>query len=723
MLQFGGKDSKRHFTVVIDRGGKGGTNVPPKENGLYISSSPSSAARKAVTKLCTANKSKKVEFYIREITQGSKKKTYGPYSGHIEKLKQPIELKGRVIKYKPIAKLSGKKGVKKGGMFGRSQGGPTESICIHDRNNENGVETTALRYTPSPELIFAKDSNGKTILLIKNEQVKITRTEFNGEEKYYLVRKENDISGWVRAKYIKCLPKVRVQPPNINNSPKLLPSQLNNKSWSVGFQPKYKAGISGLQVPSASFSEFPGQSTRFSEFPGQSAYNQVPSARFSGFPGQSTRFSEFPGQSTRFSEFPGQSTRFSEFPGQSANLSANMLQTNRQDFKKLYNCLDNSQLLQSIGGSAIPGIYIPKLQVIDLLGEQTDLTGKNFGKIRVLTSQGYVEGFVPFDNLKKTRWCCNHNFCLKFNGPYDKDQLSNKTIPVSVAIILRNSQGEILVGTETDSRKMSEYNKSLPGYHLCAGKIDPGSCPINSSYDETAEESRFLPVVKDSRRDFDAWDAMFKPGGKYRIEPWVSSGRAIVFVGDISNKFWDDSSPPYGNQKKFTNPNQLDNVFDQLRKKLPETPENHKYKEKINFKWVTPLPFGSSKNDWDDWSNTNQMFDWGRKIIQDYVEKSSQPAQLQSRLPNFSRQPTFSRGMSASSAYVPNEKRFDDIIFQIIFNRMSLSETNLEDLLKLCSDTYFGMFQRQIPQEKLHELKKSIMKNPIRQNGPNPIFF
>ena len=118
MPQFGGKDSKRHFTVVIDRGGKGGTLVPPKEHGLYVSSTPSSAAKKAVTKLCTANKSKKVEFYMREITQGSKKKTYGPYSGHIEKLKEPIKLKGRVIKYKPVAKLSGKTGAKKGGMRG-----------------------------------------------------------------------------------------------------------------------------------------------------------------------------------------------------------------------------------------------------------------------------------------------------------------------------------------------------------------------------------------------------------------------------------------------------------------------------------------------------------------------------------------------------------------------------------------------------------------------------
>ena len=130
MSQFGGKDSKRHFTVVIDRGAKGGTKVPPKEHGLYVSSTPSSAAKKAVTKLCAANKSKKVEFHIREITQGSKKKTYGPYTGHIEKLKEPIELKGRVIRYKSVAKLTGKTGAKKGVM----KGGGYEAILFVNKD-------------------------------------------------------------------------------------------------------------------------------------------------------------------------------------------------------------------------------------------------------------------------------------------------------------------------------------------------------------------------------------------------------------------------------------------------------------------------------------------------------------------------------------------------------------------------------------------------------------
>ena len=106
MPQIGGKnaknkktsDSKRHFTVVIGN----------KEHGLYVSSSPSSAARKAVSKLCATDKKRKVKFSIREITQGSKKKTYGPYVGKMKKLDKPIELKECVIKYTPDVYLDKK---------------------------------------------------------------------------------------------------------------------------------------------------------------------------------------------------------------------------------------------------------------------------------------------------------------------------------------------------------------------------------------------------------------------------------------------------------------------------------------------------------------------------------------------------------------------------------------------------------------------------------------
>lgn len=320
-------------------------------------------------------------------------------------------------------------------MFGRSQGGPTESICIHDRNNEGGVETTALRYTPSPELRFATDSNGKTILLEKNEKVKITREEDNGTEKYYLVRKENGISGWVRAKYIKCLPKGRVQLPNINNflnSPKLLPSQLNNNSWSVGFQPKYNAGISGLQGQSASFSRFPAQ------------------AQF--------RPPNFSRQPARLPEFPVQ-PRQPTFPRDMAALYEHSLE----------------------------------------------------------------------------------------NSPENSDVLYNAV----------------------------------------------------------------LKVQKDRRG---------------RIEK-VSNDKYIIHFSENSRKIFERS-----NSGLITETNSYG-----------------------------PLVF--------------------------------------------------------------TEANFDNQIIRIIESKMRTSETNLEDLLELCRETYFGMFQRQIPPKKLDELKKSIMKNPIRQNVPNPIFY
>ena len=94
--------SKRHFTAIIGK----------KEQGTYVSSSPSSAARKAVSKLCADDKKRKVVFSIRETTRDSNKKVYGPYIGYMQKLNKPIELEGRVIRYKPFAKLDKMKGGK-----------------------------------------------------------------------------------------------------------------------------------------------------------------------------------------------------------------------------------------------------------------------------------------------------------------------------------------------------------------------------------------------------------------------------------------------------------------------------------------------------------------------------------------------------------------------------------------------------------------------------------
>ena len=192
MPQFGGKNakktkktsysSKRHFTVVM--GGK--------EHGLYVSSTPSSAARKAVTKLCAANKSKKVEFHIREITQGSKKKTYGPYEGHIEKLKEPIELKGRVIKYKPVAKLSGKTGAKKGGM--RGGGSYYKKLIVKNIEIANDLKRILENFFDSSRITVDinpyTNSNTKIVLDITTASDIFLTNNSNGKEKKHTLLKD-----------------------------------------------------------------------------------------------------------------------------------------------------------------------------------------------------------------------------------------------------------------------------------------------------------------------------------------------------------------------------------------------------------------------------------------------------------------------------------------------------------------------------------------------------
>ena len=211
MSQFGGKDSKRHFTVVM--GGK--------EHGLYVSSTPSSAARKAVTKLCSANKSKKVEFSIREITQGSKKKTYGPYEGYLEKLKEPIELKGRVIKYKPVAKLSAKKSLQKGGADAM-QMLPNKYIDIRCQNlGKNNTFTSATQFAQNAKTILENDPTLREIIQrieINDKFLRIHLTEKGQKDAGFVRTKADGIYG-CRARMIENTYKNgKFTPPNPNFS-------------------------------------------------------------------------------------------------------------------------------------------------------------------------------------------------------------------------------------------------------------------------------------------------------------------------------------------------------------------------------------------------------------------------------------------------------------------------------------------------------------------------
>ena len=148
--------SKRHFTAVIGK----------KEQGSYVSSSPSSAAMKAVSKLCADNKNRKVKFSIRETTQGSKKKTYGPYIGYMQKLDKPIELEGRVIRYKPVAKLDKKSSKMKGGVIiGKGKEG---FILQPNLNSKKMNEVSKLiKITHKDEIKKIMDYEGKLITIDK----------------------------------------------------------------------------------------------------------------------------------------------------------------------------------------------------------------------------------------------------------------------------------------------------------------------------------------------------------------------------------------------------------------------------------------------------------------------------------------------------------------------------------------------------------------------------
>jgi hypothetical protein len=161
MSQFRDKDSKRHFTVV---------NEDKEQHGLYVSSNPFSAAKKAVEKLCSGNKNKKVEFYLREITQGSNRKTYGPYVGYIDK-------------------LNNKSFVKNGGYIDLIQSGGTKKYKLIS-------ELSQLKQNANDKSsILVEDTNEFPITLFKNEKIDVI--ENNG--KYGLVYK-NGHMGYIKMK-------------------------------------------------------------------------------------------------------------------------------------------------------------------------------------------------------------------------------------------------------------------------------------------------------------------------------------------------------------------------------------------------------------------------------------------------------------------------------------------------------------------------------------------
>ena len=124
-----------------------------------------------------------MEFYLREITQGSKKKTYGLYIGEMKRLKTPIELKGRVIRYETIVKL------KKDKIGNKMKGGNESERRITKKYRDDLFEMNYFNEI----LINIFNGNDQLFDLVDNSHEEIKRLinfiEKNhpNENKYYFI--------------------------------------------------------------------------------------------------------------------------------------------------------------------------------------------------------------------------------------------------------------------------------------------------------------------------------------------------------------------------------------------------------------------------------------------------------------------------------------------------------------------------------------------------------
>jgi hypothetical protein len=148
-----------------------------------------------VSKLCGKEKGKKVEFCLREITQGSKKKTYGPYLGHVEKLAKPIQLKGRLVERKPVAFLKAKISAKKGGM----RGGVEESewnknlLLMHKGEQREKIWRDRKNFENQEKKFLNALTNREKEFMSDYEQILKPAYAISGQSPRFLMQKYTDI--------------------------------------------------------------------------------------------------------------------------------------------------------------------------------------------------------------------------------------------------------------------------------------------------------------------------------------------------------------------------------------------------------------------------------------------------------------------------------------------------------------------------------------------------
>jgi hypothetical protein len=145
-----GKEGYRSFTVVDAARSDGcKTKFTIKgSGGRYISKDPEGAARKAFSRLCHRKRIRgqcAMIISVQEQTQGSNGKTW-TYKLNREKLATPVELNGRVIEYRPVAKAMNSMPANCGSGKSKSSG-PMKSLKARSNSKHSHTSKTSKRTT------------------------------------------------------------------------------------------------------------------------------------------------------------------------------------------------------------------------------------------------------------------------------------------------------------------------------------------------------------------------------------------------------------------------------------------------------------------------------------------------------------------------------------------------------------------------------------------------
>jgi len=147
-----GKAGYRSFTVVDAARSDGcKTKFTIKgSGGRYISKEPEGAARKAFSRLCHRKRIRgqcAMIITVQEMTQGSNGKTW-TYKLTREKLATPIELNGRKIEYRPVAKAMNAPPTACGSGKAKSSG-PMRSLKAKSHASHSHRASTVKRHSSS----------------------------------------------------------------------------------------------------------------------------------------------------------------------------------------------------------------------------------------------------------------------------------------------------------------------------------------------------------------------------------------------------------------------------------------------------------------------------------------------------------------------------------------------------------------------------------------------